>query len=85
MDEFFWLGSAIGAVIGIAHGVNLYRQMAARAPAGRATSGKAQALYYALWTLLLWTVFGAYALLFWILGILAYPIVRLIRRPRTAS
>ena len=83
MTGFLWLGSAIGAVLGLTHGANLYRQMAARAPAGSGTGGKARALYYALWTLLLWTVFGAYALLFWILGLLAYPLVRLIRRPTT--
>ena len=85
MGELLWLGSAIGAVVGVLHGVNLYRQMAARAPAGQSSGGRAQALYYALWTLVLWTVFGAYALFFWILGVLAYPIVRLIRRPTTIS
>ena len=85
MAEFLWLGSALGAVLGLSHGVYLYRQMAARTPNERAASGKAQALYYALWTFVLWTVFGAYALAFWLLGVLAYPVVRLVRRPAAGS
>ena len=85
MAEFLWLGSALGALLGISHGVYLYRQIAARAPTGRSPGGKAQGLYYALWALLLWTLFGSYVLAFWILGVLSYPIVRLIKGPRTAS
>ena len=85
MAECLWLGSALGAVLGLSHGVYLYRQMAARTPKGRDASGKARALYYALWTFVLWTVFGAYALTFWLLGVLAYPVVRLIRRPAGGS
>jgi hypothetical protein len=85
MIEFLWLGSALGTILGLAHGVYLYRQIAARAPAGSGSGGKLQGLYYALWVFLLWTLFGSYVLAFWVLGVLAYPIVRLIRRPRTAS
>jgi hypothetical protein len=85
MAEFLWLGSALGTILGLMHGVYLYRQIAARAPSGRVPGGKVVGLYYALWVLLLWTLFGSYVLAFWILGILAYPIVRLIRGPRTAS
>ena len=45
---------------------------------------KAQGLYYALWAFVLWILFGSYVLAFWILGLLAYPIVRLVQRQRVA-
>ena len=84
MVEFLWLGSALGALLGLIHGVHIYRPIAARTPMGRGPAGKVQGLYYALWTLLLWTLFGSYVLVFWILGVLIYPIVRLIQGSRTA-
>jgi hypothetical protein len=85
MSEFLLLGSAVGAVLGIAHGVSLYRQIAARNSTGNGPSGSLQGLYYAIWTLVLWTLFGSYVLVFWILGALSYPIVRLFRGPGAAD
>ena len=49
---------------------------APRPPGGRGPGGRIQGLYYALWSLVLWTVFGSYVLAFWLLGLLAYPVVR---------
>ena len=64
--------------------VYLFRQIAVRAPADGIPGGKAQGLYYALWAFVLWVLFGSYVLAFWILGLLAYPIVRLVQRQRVA-
>ncbi len=83
MAEFLWLGSALGVLLGLTHGVYLYRQIAARTPTGRGPGGNDQGLDYALWTLRLWTLVGSYILAFWILGVLTYPIVRLIQGSRT--
>jgi branched-subunit amino acid ABC-type transport system permease component len=75
MGEFLWIGSALGAVPGLLHGIHLYRQQAARPLTGA---------YYGLWAFALWTLFGSYLLAFWILGALAMGIARLLPR-RQAS
>lgn len=80
MDNFLWIGSALGAVLGLLHGIYLYRQQTARALARGTTSGRAIGLYYGLWAFALWTLFGAYVLAFWILGSIAYWIARLVPR-----
>ncbi len=84
MDNFLLIGSALGALLGLLHGVYLFRQIAVRAPADGIPGGKAQGLYYAIWAFILWILFGSYVLAFWILGLLAYPIVRLVQRQKEA-
>jgi hypothetical protein len=78
MAEFLWIGSALGIVVGIFHGIYLYRQQTARAPVSDPTGNRAIGLYYGLWAVVLWTIFGAYVLAFWILGAIAWSIVWLI-------
>jgi len=80
MVEFLWIGSALGAVVGVLHGIYLYRQQSAGAPANDSTGNRAAGLYYGLWAFVLWTLFGAYVLAFWILGAVAWPIERLVSR-----
>jgi len=78
--EFLWIGSALGAVVGVLHGVYLYRQQSAGAPANSPTGKRVSGLYYGLWAFVLWTLFGAYVLAFWILGAVAWPLERLVSR-----
>jgi hypothetical protein len=78
MHVFLWIGSALGAVLGLLHGVYLYRQQATTA------GGKAMGLYYGVWTFALWTLFGSYVLALWILGLVAHTICRLVQRGRSA-
>jgi len=80
MVEFLWIGSVLGAVVGVLHGIYLYRQQSASAPANDPTRNRAVGLYYGLWAFVLWTLFGAYVLAFWILGAIAWPIKRLVSR-----
>jgi hypothetical protein len=80
MGQFFWIGSALGAVVGLLHGIYLYRQQAARAPVNDPTGNRAIGLYYGLWAVVLWIVFGAYVLAFWILGAFAWLVMRLMSR-----
>src|SRR5262245_37175864 len=80
MGTFLWIGSAFGAAVGLLHGVYLYRQQVARASANDPIGRRAAAAYYGLWAILLWTIFGAYVLAFWILGAVAWPVARLILR-----
>ncbi len=44
MDDFFLIGSALGALLGLLHGVYLFRQIAERAPADGIPGVKAQGL-----------------------------------------
>jgi hypothetical protein len=78
MANFLWIGSALGAGLGLLHGIYLYRQQTARALASSTTSSRAIGLYYAIWAFALWTLFGAYVLAFWIVGSIAYWSARLI-------
>ena len=78
MSAFLWIGTALGALAGLCHAALVYRQQAA-APGGATGRG----LYYSLWTVLLWTLFGAYLLAFWLLGLLGMGLSRLFRRGAT--
>jgi hypothetical protein len=84
MDIFLWIGSALGAVLGLLHGIHLYRQQAARVSAGGIRGGRAAGLYYGLWAFVLWTAFGSYVLAFWILGSIGYLLAGLIPKRRAA-
>ena len=77
MTAFLWVGCVIGAIIGAAHGIALFRRQAA-APGGSLP----RALYYGLWAFALWTLFGAYVLFFYLLGAAGMVIARLIPRRR---
>ena len=83
MDDFLWIGSALGAALGLLHGIYLYRQQTARTLASGRAGGRAIGLYYGLWAFALWTLFGSYVLAFWILGAVAYSIARLAPGRRT--
>ena len=78
MASFLWIGSALGAALGLLHGIYLYRQQTARALASSTTSSRAVGLYYGIWAFALRTLFGAYVLAFWIVGSIAYWIARLV-------
>ena len=71
---FLWIGTALGALVGLLHGAAMF---GARRAAGGALG---EALYYSVWTLALWTLFGAYVLLFYILGGVAMLVARLFRK-----
>jgi hypothetical protein len=70
---FLWIGAALGAVVGVIHGLWVFRRQSA-------SGGPVGALYFALWTLVLWIVFGAYVLAFWILGASGLVVSRVAKR-----
>ncbi len=80
MTASLWAGSALGAILGLFHGIHLFRQQAAQNAHRGAVIAAATGLYYGLWAFALWTLFGAYVLAFWILGSAGMAISRL--RPR---
>ena len=79
MVAFLWIGTSLVIVLGVLHGISVFRQQSAIAG-----GGLGRALYFALWTLALWTVFGAYVLAFWILGAVGLALSGLGKRAETA-
>ena len=72
MTAVLWAGAIVGAVLGLLHAGYVYRVVAV--PGG--TAAHARAGYYALWTFLLWLLFGTYVLLLWVVSLVAYAIAR---------
>ncbi|MGR9090936.1 MAG: hypothetical protein ACU85U_10200 [Gammaproteobacteria bacterium] len=81
MTSFLCIGSALGATLGLLHGFCLYRAIATRAAVTGSPGLNVRGLYYAVWTLILWTAFGSYVLALWLLGIIANTLVHLRRTP----
>jgi len=80
MAQFLLLGSLLGFVLGSAHAVYLYREITARRLTTGGNASNARAACYGVWTLALWTLFGAYVLTLWLVGVVLSTLVRLLRR-----
>ena len=78
MTAFLWIGTLLGASFGLLHGAWVARQQFA------VSGDLTRALWFALWTLVLWTVFGAYLLAFWLIGAAAYALSSPFRREEAA-
>ena len=75
-----WVGTALGAVAGLLHAFHLYRRWAAQP----GTGGTPAAIYRGAWALGLWTLFGTYLLVLWIIGVAGYFCCRM-RAKRNAA
>jgi len=64
MSILLWTGTILGAAIGLAHAVYLWRTTR------QGTGGAGVALYRGVWALALWTLFGTYVLVLWIIGVI---------------
>ncbi len=78
MATLLWIGSLLGVVIGTLHAVYLYRRHVEQTP-----GDQAGAVYRGLWALGLWTLFGSYVLVLWIIGVIAYSVSKVMPRRRT--
>ena len=65
MDTLLVIGTVLGAAIGFAHAAYLWRSAAREGDAGVLT------LYRGAWAIALWTLFGSYVLLLWLIGAIA--------------
>lgn len=83
MNIYLWIGSALGASLGLLHGSYVFRRQSRWALASGVRTGRAMGLYYALWTFALWTLLGSYVLGLWIIGAIAYSVARLVPRRKT--
>lgn len=68
----------VGALLGVAHAAYVYRVVANGVPAGT-TPNQAGGIYYAVWTLLLWTLFGSYVVILWLAGVALYLVFKAFR------
>ena len=86
MTYVLWTGMALGIVIGLLHAVHTYRQRLADAAAMLArhpAKVRALAVYHGVWTFALWTLFGSYVLVLWVVSVVAYSVFKIV--PRSAS
>ena len=86
MEFFLKVGAVVGACLGLVHAGYVYRQVVGAIPTGSASRPLAihlRGVYYAVWTVGLWIVFGSYVFYLWVLGAVAYALTRAIqmRRP----
>lgn len=63
MTTLLLAGALVGVILGTIHAMHMYRRRRAEGRADVAEAG-----YYALWTFVLWVVFGTYILIFWVIG-----------------
>ena len=72
MTSMLWVGTIIGAFLGLLHAGDVYRVVSV--PGGAAAHARAG--YYAVWTLALWLLCGTYVVALWIISVVAYTIAR---------
>jgi Na+/proline symporter len=75
MGLFIWWGTLLGALLGFAHAA----QIVLSRRASKFDSG-AKTLWTALWVWALWTLFGAYVLALWIIGLVLMSLSRVFSR-----
>ena len=68
MNTVLFIGGAFGLLVGIAHASAKFQTQRNRAGRHPNTqhNGNVPTLYYALWTVVLWILFGSYVLYLWI-------------------
>ncbi len=72
------IGTSVGAVLGLVHAWSIYARRTGELPERKAKhpiAVRASAAYYALWTLLLWVLFGSYVFYLWVIGAVLYTLV----------
>lgn len=72
MSLLLWVGTLFGAAIGLAHAVYLWRVSLQEA------DSRGTAFYRGVWAIGLWTIFGTYVSVLWILGVIAYGLAGLL-------
>ena len=70
--EFLWTGTIAGAVVGLFHMLFTFSTRL-----GQPGLSPLKTLWQGVWTWVLWTLFGAYVLAFWILGAVCLGVARL--------
>ncbi|MEW2915338.1 hypothetical protein [Leisingera sp. JC11] len=77
MSTYLLVGTAMGAIVGFLHMLNILQ-----ARLGRPGLAPFKTVWQGIWTWILWTLFGAYVLTFWILGAVLLGVSKLMNGPR---
>lgn len=83
MPDSLIVGSFVGAIIGLLHARSVYAARAREVSKGAAASksiARGRAAYFALWTFLLWVVFGSYVFYLWVASVIIYGVYLLFKR-----
>ncbi len=83
MTTLLMIGSAVGVIIGLVHAGYVYFQRSKEDPkklAAHPLRVRANAAYFALWTLVLWAAFGSYIFNLWLISLVIYAAYRSIKR-----
>ncbi len=83
MSTLLMIGSAVGVIIGLVHGCYVYVQRTKEDPkklAEHPVRVRANAAYFALWTLVLWAAFGSYVFNLWLVSVVIYTAYKSIKR-----
>ena len=78
MSLLLWVGTILGAAVGLAHAIYLWRV------AMQEANNRSTAIYRGVWAIGLWTLFGIYVLVLWIVGVIAYGLAGFLRARREA-
>ncbi len=80
-----WISSIVALGFGVAHALYIYRQEIGEFRAvllRQPVAIRLRAVYYALWTLVLWLLLGATVVLYWAIALVPYLIAKIIRAAR---
>ena len=81
LTSFFWAGTILGLTAGLIHAAQILRTQTSL-PGG---NSPVMAVYRAIWAIVLWTVFGGYLLLMWIVAVILRPALRLLGQRKQAA
>lgn len=86
MGFFLKVSVAVGMCLGLMHAGYVYRHVVDAKPmslTGRSAAQHLRGVYYAMWTVGLWLVFGTYVFSLWVLGVILYALTKAIQMVRS--
>lgn len=83
MPDTIYIALLIGALAGTVHAMQVYKsRLIAYQNARQGVLGRhLQALYYSLWTLILWLLLSVCIFWFWMIGVVIFVIYKIFSRP----
>ena len=72
MGELFMYGTWFGAGVGVFHAAHFIANHVS------GTGGAGKAIWHGLWIFLLWTAFGTYVLVLWLVGAVLLGVARIL-------
>ena len=83
MSTLLMIGTTVGVIVGLVHAGYVYFRRTREDPkklAEHPVRVRANAAYFALWTLALWVAFGSYVFNLWLISVVIYTAYNGIKR-----